>query len=51
MFGCCLILLNFCRLLEEGDVVNVDVLVYLNGCYGKVLVVVVGFNVISKCFL
>lgn len=51
MSGCCLILLNFCRPLEEGDVVNVDVSVYLNGCHGKALVVVAGFNVISKCSL
>lgn len=27
---------NSCRPLEEGDIVNVDVTVYLNGCHGKV---------------
>lgn len=25
-----------CRPLEEGDIVNVDISVYLNGCHGKV---------------
>lgn len=28
--------LNSCRSLEEGDIVNVDISIYLNGCHGKV---------------